>query len=304
MKNKKIYCSILLTAALIIGVINPTNILTEAAEIKLNKASITLDIGKTFTLKVKGIKKKAKWVSSNKKIATVTQKGKVTAKSAGTAKITAKIAKKKYSCTVKVNNLGTENPAPVPTVAPTQEPAPTTVPTQKPTTSPTQEPTEPTVSSNFEKLKAYIQSNGSVNESGYQSVAYTYLGAEYRIDFMEIEGMPVFSFQSVFEDKDGVFWGISFMSLSPSLPTATCNAVLYMQADFSYCYNVNTSIDPQTYTEDTMLAFEIEDDTIGLDDATIQKFENQRLSNAFVAWELFLNKEVGLKWKDLGFTAY
>ncbi len=72
------------------------------AKIKLNKTSITLQKGKSYTLKLKGTKKKVKWTSSKKTIATVTKKGKVTAKKPGTAVITAKIGKKKYKCKVKV----------------------------------------------------------------------------------------------------------------------------------------------------------------------------------------------------------
>lgn len=72
------------------------------AKIKLNKTSITLQKGKSYTLKLKGTKKKAKWTSSKKTIATVTKKGKVTAQKPGTAVITAKIGKKKYKCKVRV----------------------------------------------------------------------------------------------------------------------------------------------------------------------------------------------------------
>ena len=46
--------------------------------------------------------KKVTWSSSNKKVAAVSKKGKVTAKKLGTAKITAKVNGKKYTCTVKV----------------------------------------------------------------------------------------------------------------------------------------------------------------------------------------------------------
>lgn len=47
-------------------------------------------IGKTVTLKVKNNKKKVKWISSNKKIATVSKRGKVKGKKAGKVTITAK----------------------------------------------------------------------------------------------------------------------------------------------------------------------------------------------------------------------
>lgn len=81
------------------------------AKIKLNKTSISLQKGKTYTLKVTGTKKKAKWSSNKKTIATVTKKGKVTAKKPGTAVITAKIGKKKYKCKVKVWQKTTKKPA-------------------------------------------------------------------------------------------------------------------------------------------------------------------------------------------------
>jgi len=48
-------------------------------------------------------RKKPKWSSSKKSVATVSKKGKVVAKKAGSATITAKIGKKKYKCKVKVS---------------------------------------------------------------------------------------------------------------------------------------------------------------------------------------------------------
>ncbi len=73
-----------------------------AATIKLNKTSISLDVGKSYTLKVSGTKSKVAWSSSNKKIATVSTSGKVTAKKAGSATVTALVNKKKYNCKVTV----------------------------------------------------------------------------------------------------------------------------------------------------------------------------------------------------------
>lgn len=76
------------------------------AKVKLNKKTAKLEVGKTVTLKMTGTKKKVKWSTSNKKVATVKsagkQKGKVSAKKAGKATITAKVGKKKYKCKVTV----------------------------------------------------------------------------------------------------------------------------------------------------------------------------------------------------------
>lgn len=76
---------------------------TAHAAPKISAKAKTLTVGKSYMLKVKGIKKKVKWSSTNKKVATVSSKGKVKAKKMGTAKIRAKIGKKTYTCTVKVN---------------------------------------------------------------------------------------------------------------------------------------------------------------------------------------------------------
>ena len=74
----------------------------EAATVKLNATKKTIVIGSTYQLKVKNTKKTVKWSTSNKKVATVSSSGKVTAKKAGTATITAKVGKKKLTCVIKV----------------------------------------------------------------------------------------------------------------------------------------------------------------------------------------------------------
>ena len=105
MRNCKKMVSLLLMVILVLSVTPSNN--ADAASIKLNKKSITITKGKTYTLKVKGTKKKAKWSSSKKSVATVSKKGKVTGKKRGSATITAKIGKKKYKCKVTVKYGGT-----------------------------------------------------------------------------------------------------------------------------------------------------------------------------------------------------
>ncbi|MFQ9515153.1 MAG: Ig-like domain-containing protein [Eubacterium sp.] len=68
----------------------------------LNYSWITLNAGSSMKLKVKGTSKKVKWKSSNKKIAKVNKKGKVTGKKAGKCTITAKVKGKKLKCKVTV----------------------------------------------------------------------------------------------------------------------------------------------------------------------------------------------------------
>ena len=50
----------------------------------INKTFITLPKKNSYTLKIKGTKKKVKWSSSKKKVVAVTKSGKVIAKKSGT----------------------------------------------------------------------------------------------------------------------------------------------------------------------------------------------------------------------------
>lgn len=77
---------------------------SSAASVKLNKKSITLITDSSTTLKVTGTKKTVKWSSMASDIASVSSKGKVTAKSTGTTYIVAKVGDSTYKCKVKVIN--------------------------------------------------------------------------------------------------------------------------------------------------------------------------------------------------------
>lgn len=71
---------------------------------KLNRTNIIVCTGQKFQLKLSGEKTKKKWKSSNKKIATVSGKGKITAKKAGTAEIKVQAGRNIYSCNVVVES--------------------------------------------------------------------------------------------------------------------------------------------------------------------------------------------------------
>ena len=75
-------------------------------KLKANQTAVTLKKGKSFQLKVtvtpKNSQEKVIYKSSNTKVATVTSKGKITAKKAGKAVITITSGKKKITCKVTV----------------------------------------------------------------------------------------------------------------------------------------------------------------------------------------------------------
>lgn len=108
----------------------------------MNVTSRTLNKGQKYTLKLKGVKGKAKWSSSKKSVVAVkaTKNGKgavITAKKPGSATITATVGEKKIVCVVKVKGTtAVVTPKPNPTTAP----KPTENPKPQPTTSP--KPTE------------------------------------------------------------------------------------------------------------------------------------------------------------------
>ncbi len=99
---KKIF-SKLLVLVLIISLFVPLQYV-KADIVKLNKTSISIQIGSNYTLKITG-NNKATWESSDKTIATVSPKGLVTGKKIGKTKITATANKKKYSCSVTVTPI-------------------------------------------------------------------------------------------------------------------------------------------------------------------------------------------------------
>ncbi|WP_343210095.1 Ig-like domain-containing protein [Anaerolentibacter hominis] len=79
---------------------------TAEAAVKINKKAKTMYVGSSYKLKVTGTTKHVSWKSSNKKIVTVSSKGKVTAKNPGSATVTALIGSNgkvtKLTCKIRV----------------------------------------------------------------------------------------------------------------------------------------------------------------------------------------------------------
>ena len=104
--KKNIFISIVMAVVLIISsvIVVPVQQETYAAsKVKLSDTKKTMHKGSAYTLKVTG-GKASSFKSSNKKVASVTKKGKITAKKKGKATITVKVGKKSLKCKVTVVN--------------------------------------------------------------------------------------------------------------------------------------------------------------------------------------------------------
>ncbi len=73
-----------------------------AASPKLNKTKLTLNVGKSYTLKLNHAKSSVKWKSSDSVKAPISSKGKVIARKKGTVTLTAESGKKKYKCVLTI----------------------------------------------------------------------------------------------------------------------------------------------------------------------------------------------------------
>ena len=93
--------TVLLMVLISVMMVFPANAATKE---KLNYSQKTITVGQTFNLKVNGTSSNVKWSSSNKSVASVSSKGVVTARRAGTAKIIATVKSKTFTCKVTVMN--------------------------------------------------------------------------------------------------------------------------------------------------------------------------------------------------------
>lgn len=171
----------------------------KAKNITLSAKKKTLTVGSKFKLKVKKVKpakanKKVTWKSSRKKVATVSKTGVVTAKKAGSAKITATSkSNKKVKAVCKITVKPAKKTTPTPTVTPVPTSAPTGTP-GGPTTSkqpdgptPTPVPT-PTITLPADALKDHADFNVGtvVNYDKTKDVNFSYL-AQQQFDIVSFE---------------------------------------------------------------------------------------------------------------------
>lgn len=178
MKTKIKFISFVLSLAIITMVVS--NKTTVEAAMRLNKTSLKLKVGNSFTLRVKGTTKKVKWSSKNKKVVTITKRGKVTAKKPGKSSISAKVSGSIFKCivTVRTNNDKTKNnTAPKTTTPMPTTPMPTTespIITLTPTPTPTITPTVTNYDKTYDNVVSYLKSNGKFEGDKYYTISNEY----------------------------------------------------------------------------------------------------------------------------------
>ena len=194
-KWKKILISLITVFVLAIlpaesTILPGTVCVTEAAP-RINSSKLTMIKGQSRTLKITGLKKgqKITWKSSNSKIVTVNKTGKLFAKSAGNATVTAQVNGIRFVCKVKIQKKAA--PAkPTPTTAPAK-PTPTTAPAKPtPTTAP-----KPGI-----KLKNHILSKGKKASDGSVKIELNTHDESKKID-MDLGGLGSSSSMQVSVDE-------------------------------------------------------------------------------------------------------
>lgn len=275
--------------------IMPTNA-AAAKKIKLSKKSLTLYVGSTKTLKLKGTKKKPKWSSSKKSVVTVTKKGKIKAKKKGTAVITAKLGKKKYKCKVTVKkNPNRHNPPMI--EIPTQTPS-----EKNPTVPPTQ---TSTVAGNYQKLANYLMKNGTYDSDE----KYYYIGnirdTETSASFFSsitynLDGSYEFSIMYTGDDSNHL---ITLTITPPEYAKGAVANIFVGSSDLIYAdgevilSSLTQANQHITYTSTNASTASERDDLYELGEVALEL--------GLLYWsDMIEDTGLGLSLKDLGFTSY
>lgn len=256
-----------------------------AKGIKLSKKSITLYVGQTKKIKLKGTAKKPKWSSSKKSVATVTNNGKIKAKKKGTATITAKLGKKKYKCKAKIKEK---------TVVPP---------------NPTIEPDDSTVAGNYRKLSIYLQNYGEYDaEEGYYYIddlltmdnGRTYIQICYNI-----EGTFDFSTLVTLDTDYGISTNLLTLSITPPEYSEGTLAEIFV-SDPSILYYADGTVTLTDLSEtNTTITYTSTNATTISERNSLYELGETSLRFGLSNWNTLLEESGSdLTLSDLGFTSY
>ena len=275
---------------------------------KLNKTSITLKEGSSCQLKMLGTRQKVKWSSSAKSVVTVSATGKVKAKQVKkdtSARITASVGGKKYSCKVLVKDVKAATPeteAPKPSQPETEAPKPSQPETEAPKPSQPEPEAPKPQTTGFARLKDYILTFGKENTAGnyFINMKNLYKGTNYTygIVYNRVEDQLEFLFLTE-SSKDKSSMTMYVMENPVSAPTT----YLFLMKNLSGGFEVKVNLNPATYDGESKIAFQVEKSVGGAPYQAINDLANATLQAGFAGWSKLLDY-AGITFKDLGFVAY
>lgn len=265
---------------------------------KLNKTSITLKEGSSCQLKMLGTRQKVKWSSSAKSVVTVSATGKVKAKQVKkdrSARITASVGGKKYSCKVLVKDVKAATPE-------TEAPKPSQPETEAPKPSQPEPEAPKPQATGFARLKDYILTFGKENTAGnyFINMKNLYKGTNYTygIVYNRVEDQLEFLFLTE-SSKDKSSMTMYVMENPVSAPTN----YLFLMKNLSGGFEVKANLNPATYDGESKIAFQVEKSVGGAPYQAINDLSNATLQAGFAGWSKLLDY-AGITFKDLGFVAY
>ena len=229
---------------------------------KLNKTSITLKEGSSCQLKMLGTRQKVKWSSSAKSVVTVSATGKVKEKQVKkdtSARITASVGGKKYSCRVLVKDVKAATPeteAPKPSQPETEAPKPSQPETEAPKPSQPEPEAPKPQATGFARLKDYILTFGKENTAGnyFINMKNLYKGTNYTygIVYNRVEDQLEFLFLTE-SSKDKSSMTMYVMENPVSAPTN----YLFLMKNLSGGFEVKANLNPATYDGESKIAFQV-----------------------------------------------
>lgn len=234
--------------------------------LKLNSSRITLNPGKSYTLKVNGTKLTPAWRSSNSKIVTVNKKGRITAKKAGTAKITATLGGKKFVCTVTVKKASASSNKMV---------------------------------QNYTKVKNYLNKNGRYSEDGSRYIemaidadttaVLSYDPKENKLDI----GL------TLRVEEENIVSTVDVVVSCAKPDTAKIYSGIFSGGVELY---TTANMKPSTYTGKKNITFYNASGSKA--NTEIQEAANATLQAAMAGTEYILRSKLNMSLKTLGFNAY
>ena len=251
------------------------NVSNPVQAVSLDRTDITLTEGETYTLSASYSPADAQgdktvhWSSSDETVAKVGSSGKVTAKKAGTARITAQIGATTASCIVRVVKY------------------------------------EPNMKDYYARVISYLQTKGKTNSSGAHFIeasetisgrtvtyAVLYAGTAHQLSL------------TMTSTSDSAKTGLTMMvNVLESAYVDPAFTIVYTSSNSGF--QSKARIEASSYTGEDNVEFElVKAQKMTPSDSFIQSTSNSELKKAFTGWAALLSSRTGVPIQNLGFYAY